>query len=92
MHVNAHMYLRIESILYYSFFHNHGSVENGYTIWKVTILLEIHPFLTEPWLWEKGWNPEICPQLILTYKSLFILDMGEALLLEGPIFDFHDYG
>ena len=29
----------------YSFSHNHGSVENGY-IWKVAILLEIHPFLT----------------------------------------------
>ncbi len=26
-------------------------VENG-CIWKVTILLKIHPFFTEPWLWE----------------------------------------
>ena len=32
---------------------NLGSVENSY-IWKVTILLEIHPFLTEPWLWEES--------------------------------------
>ena len=38
----------------YSFSHNHGSVKNTY-IWKVTILLEIHPFLTEPWLlWEEN--------------------------------------
>ena len=33
--------------------HNHGSVEKWRGIWKVTILLEIHPFLTEPWLWEE---------------------------------------
>ncbi len=31
--------------------HNHGSVENC-LYWKVAILLEIHPFFTEPWLWE----------------------------------------
>ena len=36
----------------YSFPHNHGSVENG-CIWKVTIL-QIRPFLNEPWLWEEG--------------------------------------
>ena len=27
-------------------------VENG-GIWKVTVLLEIHPFFTEPWLWNE---------------------------------------
>ena len=25
------------------------------SIWKVTILLEIHLFFTEPWLWEEGY-------------------------------------
>ena len=34
---------------------HHGSVENGYN-WKVTILLEIHLFLTEPWLWEEVYH------------------------------------
>ena len=29
----------------YSFFHNHGSVENGY-VWKVTIITEIRPCFT----------------------------------------------
>ena len=34
--------------MFYSLSHNHGSVEN-YPNLKVTILLEIHPFSTEPW-------------------------------------------
>ena len=54
-----------------------GSVENGY-IWKVTILLEIHPFLTEPWLWEEvyhksRWKPRqihIYPCNIWKYSPL----------------------
>ncbi len=33
-------------------------LEKG-NIWKVTILLETHPFLTEPWLWEVGCNASI---------------------------------
>ena len=37
--------------LYFS--HNHGSMENCPT-WKETILLEIHPIFSLPWLWEEG--------------------------------------
>ena len=29
-------------------------VSNG-CIWKATILLEIHPLFTEPWLWDEGY-------------------------------------
>ena len=42
--------LQLTSILKFS--HNHGSVYG--CVWKVTISLEIHPFFTEPWLWEEG--------------------------------------
>ncbi len=34
-------------------------VENGKSFWKVTILWEIHPFLTEPWVWEEGCRSKV---------------------------------
>ena len=44
----------MEKLTTYTFSHNHGSVQN-YPNWKETIILEIHPFSTEPWLWEEGY-------------------------------------
>ena len=43
------------------------------SIWKVTILLEIHPFLTEPWLWEDFcfFFPSTVIRTILTGASPF---------------------
>ena len=41
---------------YYPFSHNHGSVENYPQMKGIELLLEIHPFFTEPWLLEEGYH------------------------------------
>ena len=44
--------LKLSLVIIYFF--SIREVENG-CVWKVTILLEIHAFFTEPWLWEEGY-------------------------------------
>ncbi len=54
----------------YSFSHNHGSGKWLYNYsWKVTILLEGHQFLTEPWLCEEVLSPSF--EAINCYPKLF---------------------
>ena len=66
----------------YSFFHNDGSVENG-CIQEVTILLEIHPYFTEPWSYGRKGRSKLQNPLSIS-KSLYKPYKGGYLWVSYP--------
>lgn len=72
--------------------HNHGFFVENHLIneRKSTVTLEIHPFSTEAWLWEKNTciqNPEMLgKQNILAYQCISFFIMFECFChqLSGP--------
>ena len=68
---NGNLYLHIS----YPFCHNHGSVEKNHPKWKVTIILEIHPFSTGHHDYGKGnhaKNPYIHVYIYMIYDYICI--------------------